>query len=128
MEESFVKEPGITPETYAKTITKTSKAFIHGWDIAFRSEVVVKGRRVPGPEMEQLLRDKFVETGLFRILCDRIIEWATRLQKACADNHETTLDQLIRGQPPRWWAWSLSRGFHGEDASLMDDRSSCCPE
>ena len=65
MEESFVKEPGITPETYAKTITKTSKALIHAWDIAFRSEIVVKGRRVPGPEMEQLLRDKFMETGLF---------------------------------------------------------------
>ena len=54
-----------------------------------------------------------MEKGLFRLICDRVIDWATRLQKACADNHETTLEQLIRGQSPRWWAWSLSWGFHG---------------
>ena len=113
MEESFVKEPGITPETYAKTITKTSKAFIHAWDIACRSSIAVQGRRVPGPELEQLLNDRFMEKGLFQLLNDRIVDWATRLQKACADNHETTLEQLIRGQSPRWWAWSLSHGFHG---------------
>ncbi len=89
MKESFVKEPGVTPETYANIITKASKAFVIAWDVVCSSNIVVQGHRIPGAELEQLLNDNFTEKRFFQMLCSRIGEWAIRLQKACADNHET---------------------------------------
>ena len=115
MEESYVKEPTITPTTYAKTIAKTCKAFSLAWVLAMSPlvEYNIMGRIMMGPELEQLLADKFLENGLFQYINERIGSWASRLQKACEENPDTTMVHLLQGRSPGWWAWSLSRGFLG---------------
>jgi hypothetical protein len=115
MEESYVKEPTITPSAYAKTIVKTNKAFKLAWCLALSpaAEYNIIGRTMTGPELEQLLADKFMEKELFQYNNERIEGWASRLQKACEEHPNSIMLQLIQGRFPDWWAWSLSRGFLG---------------
>ena len=106
MEESYVKEPTITPTAYAKTIAKTCKAFNLAWVLAMSPlvEYNIMGRIMMGPELEQLLADKFLENGLFQYINERIGSWASRLQKACEENPDTTMVHLLQGRSPGWWA------------------------
>ena len=59
MEESWAKEK-ISPETYAKTVAKTSKSFRVAWDTTFSSPLLLFGKEVAGSEVEDILNKSFV--------------------------------------------------------------------